>query len=227
MPAISRLVPEQALDLVRRARRASARKPGIDVERVRAQPGDARHIARILDHVDRQRLLGPGLGQVEARRRFAVGRKPHAQRHRPFARPQPARLQRVGPAEPTGLGQMHHQMRIAGADGDELAVAGHSGHGGGSQDLEREVCGLQHREGQHLDVRDPRRWPLRRHQLRPQEIDQSLYLRHLWHALTVTQNAARRSPAIAPTFPLSRPTAAPVTEACVKGHKGDTPQRNA
>src|SRR5690606_13190918 len=65
-------------------------------ERVGAQARDARHVRRIGHHVHREPLLGPGLGEVEAR----TGLQGHAQRQRPLPGPGRAAGQGVAPVQP-------------------------------------------------------------------------------------------------------------------------------
>ena len=82
MPAISVWSVSAPLSCPLRGRHQRGERLAVDVERVGAEPGDAGHLRRRPDDVDRQPLAGALLGEVEA---VAVVEM-HAQRERALAR---------------------------------------------------------------------------------------------------------------------------------------------
>lgn len=120
------LVPQGALDLPPFAREEGGEGLGAELlgERVGAEPGDARHLLRVVDQVDGEPFGGAGLGEVEA---VASGER-GTQRQRPLAGLRRPGGQRVLPAEPARAGQMDQEVEFArragGGEVEELPVAG-------------------------------------------------------------------------------------------------------
>ncbi|BBJ38844.1 hypothetical protein SSPO_015620 [Streptomyces antimycoticus] len=118
------------------------------VERVRAQPGDAGDLLRVADHVHREPLARPGLGEVEPGALRTGQQQP--QRERALAGARRGLGESVPPAQPARLGEVDDQMGAVGGQVEELAVAGHRRDGVAFERAQRRVVGLQdtHRDGE-------------------------------------------------------------------------------
>ncbi len=120
------LVAQGALDLAALVLEEGGEAGLVEVvrQRVRAQAGDARDLLGVLDHVDRQALLGARLGQVEA----LAGLQGDPQGQRALSGSGRAVGEAVLPVEPSGAGEMGDQVGAARRlKVQELAVPAHRG----------------------------------------------------------------------------------------------------
>ncbi|MDT4864058.1 hypothetical protein FQZ97_988030 [compost metagenome] len=150
------LVAQDALELLAAGVGEDAGEPlGGEVvgERVGAEAGDAGDVERVADQVERQGLLGAGLGDVETGGDAVALVEDDAHGERGLGAG--ARRQRgdlVLPAHPAGAREVEHQVQAAGLDVEELAVAADVVDEGALDGRERRVVGLERAEGGDVDA---------------------------------------------------------------------------
>ncbi len=135
-------------------------------ERVRTEPRDPGHLARVAHDVDREALLRAGLGHVEA---GALGQgraiapravvEHEAGGERGLAGATGPLRGGLAPADPAGPGEVHDEMKVAlplflERQVEELAMPVRVGHRAAGERRDRRVEGLERREGHDLEPLD-------------------------------------------------------------------------
>ncbi len=189
------LVAQHALDL----RPGSCEQAGQGlhgegrIERVGSEPGHSGNLCRVAHHRDGQALARALLGEVEAAAPVEV----HAQRERSPARLGRSRGELVAPPQPSGPGEVHHQVQPADVEVQELPAPSHSLHQQPREGAHRRIEGLQH---VHRDDVDPHHGP-------PdgtfgEQVDDRLYLGKLRHHSSVPRRLWSQRPClVAETVP--------------------------
>ena len=162
-------------------------------QRIDPQAGDARHLGRVVHHVEREALARARLVQLEPRRpALGVRREPYPGGERTPPGPGgPGAGEVVAPAQPAAPAEVRDQVQALALQVEELAVPVHAGDRPPHERRRRRVHGLQRLDRDHVGPGDrTAAGP------RAQEGGERLDLGQLRHALQVP-GARRGNPAAA------------------------------
>lgn len=127
-----------------------------DLERVGAEPADARHPLWVLDDVDREPFLGAGLGEVEGGCRALGGEEMHPQRQRALPGLGRGGAGVVGPAQPSAAREMGDQPDAAAIEAEEFAPPARAGDVATGQRRHGWVEGLDRAQRRDVHASDHR-----------------------------------------------------------------------